>query len=77
MKNISYCAILWFVAAASCGGSDLQTTCYSPAQNLGTAYDDGAIGCSCTDEADQCVEDVALVCKDGQWLAVIDGPCWG
>ncbi len=55
--------------------------CYSPTQNLDWAYDDGAEGCACDEgSAGQCVADsqgrnVALVCEDGRWLAVEDGPC--
>jgi hypothetical protein len=55
--------------------------CYSPTQNLDTAYDDGSEGCECEEgAAGQCVPDsdgrnVALVCEGGRWSAVEDGPC--
>jgi hypothetical protein len=57
-----------------------ENDCFSPTQNLDLAYDDGAVGCACQDEASQCMPDsagsqVALVCESGQWQAVLDGPC--
>lgn len=50
--------------------------CYSPTQNAERAYEEGAKGCACTEEdPDQCVGPAALVCLEGHWLAVEDGPC--
>jgi hypothetical protein len=55
-------------------GSSLE--CYSPTQNTDTAYDPGAQGCPCDDGAeDVCVMNVALICEQGYWQAVEDGPC--
>jgi hypothetical protein len=57
-----------------------STTCYSPAQNLESAYEPGAVGCDCiTSGASLCVRDstgtdVALTC-DVRWMAIQDGPC--
>ncbi|WP_437905524.1 hypothetical protein WME95_45785 [Sorangium sp. So ce327] len=57
--------------------------CFSPTQNLDTAYEPGSVGCACADtDEDVCVKDshgraVALVCEGGAWLAVLDGPCGG
>jgi hypothetical protein len=57
-----------------------STTCYSPAQNLETAYEVGAVGCDCiTSGTSLCVRDstgtdVALTC-DVRWMAIQDGPC--
>ena len=55
------------------GGDD---ACFSPTQNLDTAYDDGARGCRCNDgDGDLCIDGVALVCDGARWGAVEDGPC--
>ena len=66
--------------ATACG--DDADTCYSPTQNLSSAYDEGAEGCSCdpAEDASVCVPDpadrnVALICEAGHWEAVEDGPC--
>ncbi len=59
--------------------------CYSPIQNLDIAYEEGASGCPCEDQEGLCAtslvegergHDVALLCIDGFWEAVEDGPCW-
>jgi hypothetical protein len=57
------------------GGRNSLEHCFSPTQNLEHAYDDGAKGCACKDEPDQCVDGVALLCDGGAWQAVEDGPC--
>jgi hypothetical protein len=58
--------------------------CYSPDQNLDKAYNADAVGCACPkDSAGVCKSRaetgldryVALVCTDGKWVAVLDGPC--
>jgi hypothetical protein len=59
----------------------IMAPCFSPVRNLDRAYDDGAVGCSCTDEPSVCVPDstgreVALICSSGRWTAVEDGPCF-
>ena len=87
----TWISIILLLGVISCGGdspsNDEATrpaagdTCYSPTQNLNTAYDNGATGCACGDtDEDQCVTDstgihVALICSGDRWLAVEDGPC--
>ena len=56
------------------GGTPL-TQCYSPTQNLNVAYDGTLPGCPCDKVGDACVGGVALICHDGSWDAVEDGPC--
>jgi hypothetical protein len=62
---------------AGTGGAATAIGCFSPGQNLGTVNDPGAFGCKCSPSAPGfCVGGVALVCTDGRWQAVEDGPCW-
>lgn len=57
-------------------GTGVSDGCYSPTQNLETAYDVGAEGCPCVEGAEgQCIGSVALICEQGFWSAVEDGPC--
>jgi hypothetical protein len=50
--------------------------CYSPTQNADRAYEPGSEGCPCDDgDQDVCIEGVALICEQGFWRAVEDGPC--
>ena len=59
--------------------------CYSPSQNVDSGYEaysttSTAVGCSCNGSPSQCVSDsqghkIGLVCTDGAWHSVIDGPC--
>ena len=70
------------VALFSCTGSELpDRACYSPTRNLDQAYDPEAVGCRCGRGSESvCVADstgaeVALVCDEGRWQAVEDGPC--
>lgn len=79
-KIIILFAIIGF--AYNCNKDEQFSECYSPYQNLEAAYLAGAIGCSCTDNVDNdtCVKDnngklVALICREGEWIAVEDGPC--
>lgn len=65
--------------AAGCSSESSDATCYSPSQNLDQAYVAGSRGCGCSSGA-VCVPDstgrkVALVCENGAWQAVEDGPC--
>jgi hypothetical protein len=60
----------------------VTSDCYSPEENLYSAYDDGAIGCPCDDARDVSVcrrnsrgVDVALVCEAKRWQSAEDGPC--
>ncbi len=62
-------------AGAMAGAAGTSTQCYSPTQNLGSAYADGAEGCPC-DEGSVCDPPAALICQDGKWQAVEDGPCF-
>jgi Kazal-type serine protease inhibitor domain len=67
------------VEADSGGGGDKDagpSECYSPTSHLELAYDDDAIGCACRASDDAiCIDGVALICTDGRWQAVEDGPC--
>jgi hypothetical protein len=49
--------------------------CYGPERNLDVAYDGGLPGCPCEDVGGLCNGSVALICSDGSWQAVQDGPC--
>lgn len=56
--------------------NDAGSSCFSPTQNLDTAYRQGAVGCACKDgDASQCIQGVALICDGTHWTAVEDGPC--
>jgi hypothetical protein len=65
------------------GGSQ-PGTCFSPTQSPELALDEPDAGCSCSDEESQCVStryqgrawDVALICTQGRWRSVEDGPCF-
>jgi hypothetical protein len=65
--------------SANVGGSGgaMLPGCYSPTQNLPTAYQPGAKGCACnsTTDAAVCAQGVALICTNDVWTAVQDGPC--
>jgi hypothetical protein len=64
------------VAGSDAGGA--AGDCYSPTQNTSTAYQSGSHGCPCDPTAAQgvCIGGTALVCSNGKWAAVQDGPCW-
>ena len=73
-------------ALFSCSDDDKNdndvSNCFSPTSNLEIAYTENAIGCDCDSDIDEdiCVSDgtgkkVALVCSEGKWIAVEDGPC--
>jgi hypothetical protein len=60
--------------------------CFSPTNHPELAYEaSGPPGCACQDEPAECVRaenngrpwDIALVCTDGHWQGVEDGPCDG
>ncbi|MBN1610840.1 MAG: hypothetical protein JW940_29685 [Polyangiaceae bacterium] len=57
------------------GGSGGETDCFSPEQNLDHAYDGTMDGCPCTGSQSICISGVALLCEQGRWSAVEDGPC--
>jgi hypothetical protein len=59
-----------------------RSSCYSPEQNLDTAYELGALGCPCNPDTEfgtcrtsEQGNEVALVCSNGNWEAVEDGRC--
>ena len=65
-----------------CTGNELPNrACYSPTRNLDHAYEPDAVGCRCRPDSESvCVADstgaeVGLVCDEGRWQAVEDGPC--
>lgn len=62
------------------GGSTGGVTgysCFSPTQNLSSAYQSSAKGCACNGATDAsvCVQGVGLICESNVWIAVADGPC--
>lgn len=58
-------------------GGAVVSGCYSPTQNLSSAYAAGAKGCACQSATDVgvCVQGVALICTSDVWQSVYDGPC--
>ncbi|HET7543299.1 MAG TPA: hypothetical protein VFK05_25675, partial [Polyangiaceae bacterium] len=71
-------AVLFGLLLGACSGSVEDTSCFSPTQNLNSAYQAGAQGCSCDEAANPggvCVQAVALMCLGSKWHAVYDGPC--
>jgi hypothetical protein len=70
-------------ATASGAGGASSELCFSPIVNPELALDSDALGCECTfGEACVTVEDqgrphgIALICEEGRWLSVEDGPCF-
>lgn len=67
------------------GPTSDSVACYSPTQRLEAAYEPGSRGCACDPSRDEDVcasyddggrpHQVPLICVDGVWLAVVDGPC--
>src|SRR5690606_30670409 len=49
--------------------------CFGPEQNLDEAYSGTLSGCPCDDVGGLCDGSVALICSEGEWRAVEDGPC--
>ncbi len=67
------------IGLGSCNQDDSDNTaCFSPTQNLEIANDADAEGCDCNSEVDEdiCIDGVALVCEEGKWQSVEDGPCF-
>jgi hypothetical protein len=65
----------WLLVAWACSSDDGE--CYAPGKNLDTAYEPGAVGCECAPNTEGvCSDGTALVCEQGHWQAVIDGPCF-
>jgi hypothetical protein len=51
--------------------------CYSPLENVGLAYEEGAIGCECErNGAEACNSDVLFICESGRWAGGWDGVCF-
>lgn len=68
------------------GGQGSSPGCFSPGDHPELAYEvGGPPGCSCEKDAAECVRtqyqgrpwDIALMCVDGRWQGVEDGPCDG
>jgi len=59
------------------------TPCFSPSQTPELGLDEPDAGCACDDDEGVCVPttyqgrawNVALICVDGRWHSVEDGPC--
>jgi uncharacterized membrane protein len=67
---------LFILGAGLIGCDDEAQSCYSPTQNLETAYQKNAVGCACEPgTTGVCLGRVALLCENGSWQAVEDGPC--
>jgi hypothetical protein len=59
------------------GGEPPVGVCYSPTEHADLAYVGGASGCTCTMDAQAiCVSGAALICMNGRWHSVVDGPCY-
>jgi hypothetical protein len=71
---LSLCVIL--PCSTGCGDSGSEA-CHSPSSNLSSADKPGALGCACNPSVDQdvCIQGKGLMCTNGRWQAVIDGPC--
>jgi len=72
--------------ATQAEGGASSVDCFSPTSHPELAVEDPDAGCACdAKEPDQCVRtqhegrpwDVALVCAQGRWQSVEDGPCGG
>lgn len=64
------------VEGLDAGRELIETECFSPAQFLDVAYDPSFVGCKCAEGAQSlCRSGVALICSEGRWQAVQDGPC--
>jgi hypothetical protein len=75
----------------ACGGQEVKTSCdpsgdpscFSPCQNVGSAFEQGAVGCSCAPGSDRdwCLADstgrkILLTCgSSGAWQAQLDSSC--
>jgi hypothetical protein len=74
-----------FTAGTSNGtaGSGGGVGCFSPDVNPELGLDGGVVGCPCESEEEVCVAVtegqrlhlIALVCSEGSWHSVLDGPC--
>lgn len=56
-------------------GAAPSSDCFSPDQNVELAYSGEIPGCPCGDVGSVCVSPAALICEQGTWRAVEDGPC--
>jgi hypothetical protein len=52
-----------------------SSDCYGPEMNVELAYSGTIDGCPCEDLGSLCSGGVALICSNGAWQAVEDGPC--
>jgi hypothetical protein len=64
-------------ADAPDGATEDVSSCYSPTSDLSLAEQPGATGCACNPAVDRdvCVRGMGLMCMNGRWQLVIDGPC--
>ncbi len=80
------CSCMYMSQVAKCHDRHCLTiedsACFSPTQNLETAYRQNSTGCACASgiDSDFCLPDkngrnVALICENNRWIAVEDGPC--
>lgn len=82
MTRDSLILIATALALAPACSSSNSKSCYSPTANVASVFDPGAVGCGCNPALDQpvCVRSetvgyVGLLCGEGRWRAVYDGPC--
>jgi hypothetical protein len=64
-----------YAGQCALGPGPTPAACYSPDRNVDLAYSGEIPGCECGDVGDVCVPPAALICEQGTWLAVEDGPC--
>jgi hypothetical protein len=82
-RTLALFCLLLPLSIASCGDDGDGAACYSPTQGLASPYDNHhlAMGCACDPAKDQgiCVTTkgpaYGLMCFQGHWQSVIDGPC--
>jgi hypothetical protein len=84
LMSWSFCAALLCTPADALADDAGNTDCYSPTENLDGMCGDAAVGCPCNSAADQdvCINDtchgtIGMMCEEGRWQWVYDGPCWG
>ena len=64
------------IVLAGCNHDSLSSTCVSPTQNADKAWDPGAVGCPCDEDASVvCGSGGGFECVQGSWMAFYDGPC--
>jgi hypothetical protein len=77
--RLAWLALPLILVLVACGSD--EDACYSPTQNLASAYGAEAQGCACTErDTPVCalapdLTHVGLMCVNGRWQSVFDGPC--